>query len=116
MSDRLGAALAYVPAPKVDAPGYVYVVRCQRFHKIGWSADPARRLPHYQVHNPYPVALVGTVPGTREDEAAWHREHAAKRVRGEWFRLTRDDVARILAGQHAIPSVGQVLVSEACSA
>lgn len=43
---------------------------------------------------------MGTVPGTRADEALLHGIYDAKRTSGEWFALEPGDVANILSGNH----------------
>ena len=51
---------------------------------------PRRRmtqLPHEQV--------IGIVPGTRDDEAAWHRLLADFHVVGEWFRAEPEVLAAL---------------------
>lgn len=53
--------------------------------KIGLASDVGRRLGEVQVGCPYPIELMGTVPGGREGERLFHRLFSAFRIHGEWF-------------------------------
>src|SRR5712664_604855 len=80
--------------------GVIYVARCQEFYKIGYTqSDPVKRLSSLQTGSPYRIELLGTTSGSQEDEQRLHEFFAPKRERGEWFRLTSDDVQSILASQ-----------------
>ncbi len=56
--------------------------------KIGKSTNVKARLRDLQTAAPDPLAILGTIPGDREEEL--HARFAKVRLRGEWFRLTRD--------------------------
>jgi hypothetical protein len=86
-------AASYAGQP---ALGFVYVMECAGFYKIGWSKQPGGRHSSIQVGNPLPVTLIGVVEGTPADEDTWHEVFKGKRARGEWFSLTDEDVNRIL--------------------
>jgi hypothetical protein len=69
----------------------VYFMRCGRFVKIGYSAEPARRLAIVQCYNPLPVVLVATIPCSHKNvamalERDLHQRFGEYRTRGEWFR------------------------------
>jgi hypothetical protein len=69
------------PALKQPASGWVYFIRFSDRIKIGYTTKPDNRLrdlPHEQV--------IGVIPGTRSDEAAWHELLTEFHVVGEWFR------------------------------
>jgi hypothetical protein len=75
---------------KQPRPGYVYFIRFGDRVKIGYTTDFARRrteLPH--------DAVLGVIPGTLDDEAAWHRLFADLRIKGEWFHADRELLAAI---------------------
>ena len=79
------------------AEGFVYVMECAGFYKIGWTGASSRiRRMCLQVGNPLPVTLVGVIEGSQLVESDWHDAFRDKQVRGEWFALTAEDVARIL--------------------
>jgi len=73
----------------------VYLIRCGEDWKIGQTNHLKRR--YRQIINSLPGAATlehwistDDPPGV---ETYWHRRFATKRVRGEWFRLSDEDVA-----------------------
>jgi hypothetical protein len=76
--------------------GFIYVAECQGMFKVGFSTAPRKRISSIQGGNPHPVTLVGVIEGSREQEAEWHFALRDKRIHGEWFRLTDEDVSRVL--------------------
>lgn len=83
--------------------GRVYVARCQDLYKIGYTArDPQLRMADLQTGNPFPVELMGSIPGTRDTEAGLHAVFASRKVQGEWYALTPEDVSDIL-GEEEYP-------------
>lgn len=56
--------------------------------KIGFTdgEDAGERLATLQTGSPVPLRLLGTLPGSLEDEKDLHRRFAAHRVTGEWFK------------------------------
>lgn len=98
------AARAYVPLQRkrerdsdrsVPAPGYVYVQRHGTDYKIGYTTSLNKRGRQIQIELPQEIELVHSI--LTDDpvgvEAYWHKRFAAKRTRGEWFKLTKADVA-----------------------
>lgn len=83
-----------------NAAGYVYIIQCREFYKIGCALNPRSRLKDIQCSNPYPVRLVAAlrVVDRYRAESGLHRHFEAKRERGEWFRLTPQDIAKLIAG------------------
>lgn len=70
--------------------GWVYFVKFGDRIKVGYSTDPRKRLssvPHDE--------RIGCVPGTLEDEAAWHDLLRDFRITGEWFRAEPEVLATI---------------------
>lgn len=76
--------------------GYVYLMELSGYHKIGQTIDVPGRLRTLDV-GPVPLRLVHSFlsPSALSDEAFLHRRFASKWVRGEWFRLDREDVSEI---------------------
>lgn len=66
--------------------------------KIGWSQDYMRRLGELQIANAFPLKVLGTMPGTLDDEQALHVRFAswqAKGAGGEWFHPNEELLAYI---------------------
>jgi hypothetical protein len=82
----------FKPPATVRQPrsGWIYFIRFGDRVKIGYTTNPDQRmrdLPHDQV--------LGIMPGTRADEAAWHRLLIDFHVVGEWFRAEPDVIATL---------------------
>jgi len=79
--------------PKI---GYVYLFRhgSRREYKIGRTSNPIRREGEISVELPQGLEPIHVI--TTDDpsgiESYWHQRFAEKRLKGEWFALTADDV------------------------
>jgi hypothetical protein len=77
------------------ALGHVYMQRHGNDYKIGFTKSLNKRGRQIQIELPQEIELVHSIltddPAGVEDY--WHRRFAAKRTRGEWFKLTKADVA-----------------------
>lgn len=75
-----------------------YVINVDTFFKIGITQDLKERLKAYRTHQPTGVVEVvfqhAHILGP-EIEKHWHRYFDKKRVSGEWFALSREDVDKI---------------------
>jgi hypothetical protein len=68
--------------------GFVYAIGDGRGRvKIGWSADPVRRLNKIGSDCPTKATLLGLIQATKAQEHAAHELLAAWRVNREWFLL-----------------------------
>lgn len=76
---------------------YIYVTKAEFGFKIGMTSRPKSR--PLQVAGNCPikleVVLVMEVDDMRKAEARLHRFFENKRLRGEWFALTAEDIALI---------------------
>lgn len=75
--------------PTPASPGTVYLVGCGTAGpvKIGFTTkEPAERIAALQTGSPETLHLLGSFPGTQADEQRLHRQLAAQRLHGEWFR------------------------------
>lgn len=78
----------------------VYFIRCDPGNgtgpiKIGWTASIETRMRTLQRSNPYPLTLLGVVPGDASLEHQIHEAFASARIQGEWFRSTPELLAFI---------------------
>jgi hypothetical protein len=91
-------ALREHPEPP-DLRGFVYLVCCGDRYKIGRTRDVAKRLRSLQTAASLPLVLVASaaVEDSAASEAELHRRYAHRRTHGEWFALTPDDLAAIVA-------------------
>ena len=70
--------------------------------KIGYSKKPQKRLGVLQTSSPYKLLLLGTVPGTPDDEVSYHGKFATYRLQGEWFKgEIIEEVLTIIANHKA---------------
>ena len=75
--------------------GYVYLVRSGKYHKIGRSNAHGRRAYEIGLQLPEKLEVVHTI---ETDDAVgieryWHERFRDRRRNGEWFVLTKADVA-----------------------
>lgn len=84
------------PPPPASGPkGFVYMLKSGRHYKIGHTLDVGRRRYDLAIQLPDPVIEVHVIatddpPGI---ERYWHGRFGDRRKNGEWFELTREDVA-----------------------
>lgn len=86
------------PPPVRELSGFVYIVFIDtsdgRFYKIGKSQSPLDRIQHHRTSSPFEVAIacVYFTENMHLEELTLHHIFSEKRVRGEWFRLDRNDI------------------------
>lgn len=79
----------------VKKPGFVYVLKSETGHfKIGRTIDPDSRYKTFGITLPFRIEyeLVIKADDYVALEKALHARFAAKRLDGEWFQLTPDDL------------------------
>lgn len=87
--------------PPAYREGFVYLVRCGVFVKIGFTGDVLTRLLTMQTGTPFHLELLASFPGTERHEAELHAQFASLRERGEWFRYEGDLLGYINSIRHA---------------
>jgi hypothetical protein len=97
VAERCAPLLATSPdlvSPGDEKPGYVYLIRMDKWYKLGCTTDILRRRGEIRVTLPDTEHLVHSIE--TDDpfgiERYWHQRFADRRTRGEWFVLTWDDV------------------------
>lgn len=75
--------------------GYVYLIEGQDCYKIGRSVNVPQRAQYLDIALPFDVQLIDYVgvSSHRAVESALHRLYAPSRLKGEWFKLTQEQVA-----------------------
>lgn len=63
-------------------------------YKIGRSSNPSTRETTLLADKPS-LRMIGAWKGVKTDESELHRKFKTKRIRGEWFNLTVEDVEEI---------------------
>jgi len=92
--DSLNGATAE-PANVPESRGFVYLIRAETgVFKIGKATNVARRMANLGHLSPVALELVHTISAFNAlaAESDLHRRFRARRVRGEWFALTPEDV------------------------
>jgi hypothetical protein len=103
-NDEFADLLDLLPAVAAEArftealttsTGFVYLVRSSKFHKIGWSSDLGRRSYELALQLPERLELVHAfeTDDPQGIEKYWHQRFADRRANGEWFSLTKADIA-----------------------
>jgi hypothetical protein len=82
--------------PSGDEPfGFVYLMKSGRYYKLGRSVCAEKRTYEVQLVLPEEVKLIHKIK--TDDpvgiEAYWHARFADRRLRGEWFDLSAQDVS-----------------------
>lgn len=92
------------PAGPRDAHGWVYVIKCGDHYKIGMTRNLKSRTSCLGVLLPQKTELVISVESGdySKTEAELHQKFNDRRVNGEWFALTDDDLDYICSMEGAI--------------
>lgn len=72
------------------ARGNIYFAKAGTRLKIGFAKNVDTRIKALQTGCPDRIEVLGTMPGDRREEQAYHRQFAHLREVGEWFRLEGD--------------------------
>ncbi len=78
-----------------EVTGYVYLMQFGSEYKIGTSNNVERRFRELKTQMPYEGKIIHTIAtGDPEGiEAYWHGFFAGRRLKGEWFSLSKSDIA-----------------------
>jgi Meiotically up-regulated gene 113 len=74
--------------------GHVYLLRHKEAYKIGKSIDVTRRYKEIKVQMPHRMEEIHVIETDDPSgiEAYWHKRFRDKRLEGEWFKLSTDDI------------------------
>ncbi len=80
--------------PHYNQTSGVYILQCKNNYKIGVGRDVGIRVKQIQTASPFDVEHILTIPTPDPYplESYLHKLFANKRVRGEWFALTDEDL------------------------
>ena len=84
----------WVDRSVTDCIYFIHAIGTDRI-KIGWAATLGIRFEVLSCSSPYPLEVLATIPGSREDEVELHRKFANLRVHNEWF-LFSDDIKEFI--------------------
>lgn len=87
----------YTPRPKAPEKGYVYLIKRDGLYKIGITKSIKSRISQMKTSSATPIELICEkfCDDMLAVETALHIQFADKRVRGEWFDLSPEDVEYI---------------------
>lgn len=76
-------------------PGDVYLMKSGKHYKVGRSNSAGRRAYELAIQLPERLEMVHVIrtDDTIGIERYWHRRFAAKHLNGEWYALSKADVA-----------------------
>lgn len=74
--------------------GHVYLLKHDKVYKIGKSIDASRRYKEIKIQMPHKTEEIHVIETDDPSgiEAYWHNRFKDKRLKGEWFKLSADDV------------------------
>lgn len=77
-----------------DRLGWIYLLQAGNCFKIGKATKLDRRIYQLKIQLPYRVELVHYIrtDDIHQAERHWHTRFESKRLNGEWFELTTNDV------------------------
>lgn len=91
-----------IDKPIKKSPGYVYFVKCNDVVKIGRTKNLKERMEVYSVKSPFETEILHQVETDNcvRLERHFHAIFMDKRTDGEWFRLTKQDIADIKSDKY----------------
>ena len=77
--------------------GVIYLIRCGPYFKIGKTTDPDSRYPRLEIQLPHRPVILHEIQTDNVDlaERYWHQRFASKRLNGEWFEVSSQDINEI---------------------
>jgi len=77
--------------------GFVYLLKCDRYYKIGMSKSVTDRIKQLSTQPPFDIELLHTIQTNDMYglESTLHQKFSEKRKTGEWFNLDDSDIEYI---------------------
>lgn len=81
----------------IDRSGFVYIAESGGVYKIGMTKNPQKRMSQISPLLPHPINIIHVreVDDCSRAESFLHEKYASKRLNGEWFALSEDDIKDI---------------------
>lgn len=84
---------------KKSPKGYVYLIKCSKFYKIGATVQLFDRMRTLQKSNPYMLDIVNVIETdgwmwATEVEQYLHQIFDHRRIHGEWFLLSTAEIRK----------------------
>lgn len=91
------------PSYKKTDAGYVYIIKCANFYKIGYTNSVMRRMKQLDTR-PFPLELIYTryFSHAYSIEQELHKEYEDFRVDGEWYDFNYFDDNNPYAGNMSL--------------
>lgn len=82
---------------KSKISGYIYIIKCKNFYKIGRTKSFKNRLNDYNDAYPFKIKVIRQiqVDDYVKVETTLLRKFRHKRVKGEWFKFSNDDLVQL---------------------
>jgi hypothetical protein len=82
---------------KREKPGFIYLLKCGQYCKIGRTKSVPSRLSALSIQLPERAELIHSFPTNRrqEAEARLHEQFSSQHINGEWFELTEEDISKL---------------------
>lgn len=85
------------PSRPISSPGFIYILFGNGVYKIGKTKNPKQRKTWLDIKLPFAVEIHHLIKTNNmiACEYLFHDRYNQKRINGEWFNLTAEDVAEI---------------------
>lgn len=98
LNERLAPALNFC---KTHPTHFLYLIKCDSSYKIGYAKNLWSRVNNIRCMNPSEVKLIASIGfhslnSVKHTEEVIHNKLMRKHIRGEWFKLSDNDVKNII--------------------
>ena len=84
--------------------GYIYIIKCGPFYKIGYAKNPLKRIKRMQQENPYELKFIFSELTLKpiQIETKIHRKFAKYHYRGEWHKFDKQTLKKTIQFIHKL--------------